>query len=220
MTNELDDVPKILPPQLVNGLELVMTCAVAPEQYDVYFGGSAVGYVRLRNGNFTVEATVGKPVLLAKLSTNQSDCFADDARMAYLLVAADAIRRHMLSLDTQSIVDANLTTRETALPVDTNDLHLLMFAVRKEWKRIAGDCQSISAFVNRKLSADRSILPRQLSCLTFEEIAEQLDPWVSSKLDYEYLYNRLRDAYMTIKKDYEPKPLELTEEPTSERDSD
>lgn len=35
---------------------LEMTCGACPEAYDVFLHGREVGYMRLRHGNFTVEA--------------------------------------------------------------------------------------------------------------------------------------------------------------------
>ena len=36
-------------------IELVKTCGACPEQYDAYFEGYQVGYLRLRHGTFRVD---------------------------------------------------------------------------------------------------------------------------------------------------------------------
>lgn len=36
-------------------VKLVKTCRSCPEQYDAYIDGQRLGYLRLRNGNFSVE---------------------------------------------------------------------------------------------------------------------------------------------------------------------
>lgn len=35
--------------------ELKQTCFACPEQYDVFYGGEQVGYLRLRHGSFTCD---------------------------------------------------------------------------------------------------------------------------------------------------------------------
>lgn len=36
-------------------IELIQTCGACPEQYDAYFEGNEVGYLRLRHGYFRAE---------------------------------------------------------------------------------------------------------------------------------------------------------------------
>lgn len=39
----------------IDGYDLRMTCMACPEQYDVFRGGSQVGYLRLRHGRFAAD---------------------------------------------------------------------------------------------------------------------------------------------------------------------
>lgn len=38
-----------------NEIDLVETCYACPEQYDAFYKGKNIGYLRLRHGRFTVE---------------------------------------------------------------------------------------------------------------------------------------------------------------------
>lgn len=44
-------------PITASDIILNQTCYACPEQYDAYYNGREVGYLRLRHGNFTVEAS-------------------------------------------------------------------------------------------------------------------------------------------------------------------
>ena len=37
------------------GCKLVLTCSACPEQYDVFYFGEQIGYLRLRHGNFSAD---------------------------------------------------------------------------------------------------------------------------------------------------------------------
>lgn len=62
-------------------LELVKTCDVCPEQYDVLHKGKQVGYIRLRNGVFRVECPDcgGELVYMSKTIRSDAGAFDDDS---------------------------------------------------------------------------------------------------------------------------------------------
>lgn len=67
------------------GLRLERTCYACPEQYDVFYGETQVGYLRLRHGNFTAEC----PDCRGELVYFSSDCkgdglFEESERYEYL----------------------------------------------------------------------------------------------------------------------------------------
>lgn len=74
----------------IKDIELVLTCDACPEQYDAYFNGKNIGYLRLRHGLFTVHDSSGDCVYHA---TPKGDgCFwNDEERSFYLLKAKKAL---------------------------------------------------------------------------------------------------------------------------------
>ena len=48
----LQDVNQFM--KVLDDYKLVQTCGACPEQYDMFYNGKLIGYLRLRNGNFTV----------------------------------------------------------------------------------------------------------------------------------------------------------------------
>ena len=73
------------------GYELKQTCGACPEQYDVYWEGKQVGYLRLRWGEFSAEVPDcwGKMVYLARPEGHGE--FEDHERVKYLTEAIMAI---------------------------------------------------------------------------------------------------------------------------------
>lgn len=71
---------------------LRQTCGACPEQYDAYLDGVNVGYLRLRHGNFTVEAG-GE--LLYQAEPKGDGIFDEDERDYYLRFAVDAILKRV-----------------------------------------------------------------------------------------------------------------------------
>ena len=77
----------------IKGLSFVLTCAVCPEQYDVYTNkDEMVGYVRLRHGYLCAEyPDVGGRVVYSA-DTEGDGCFANkEERMYHLNNIADAL---------------------------------------------------------------------------------------------------------------------------------
>jgi len=73
-------------------IELVQTCFACPEQYDAYFEGKIVGYLRLRHGYFRAEY-LGEVVYDA--NTIGDGIFDSDERELYLSESKRAIYEAM-----------------------------------------------------------------------------------------------------------------------------
>lgn len=77
----------------MNDIELVETCGGCPEQYDAFYKGAQVGYLRLRHGYFYAACPdVGGEVVYAA-HPNGDGCFEPDERDYYLCEARAAIAR-------------------------------------------------------------------------------------------------------------------------------
>ena len=65
---------------LAHELNLVQTCSCCPEQYDVFYDGEQVGYMRLRHGTFRVECPGcgGELVFLSTTLVSDSGSFRDE----------------------------------------------------------------------------------------------------------------------------------------------
>lgn len=73
------------------GIALIKTCDACPEQYDAYFNGDQVGYLRLRHGGFTVSCPdVGGDIVLS-CQPDGDGIFDDYEREFYLTIAKQAI---------------------------------------------------------------------------------------------------------------------------------
>lgn len=75
-------------------IELQQTCSACPEQYDAYFQGSQVGYLRMRWGHFWVYCpdAGGEIVMAKKVSESEyQGAFNDEDREAWLQKAKEAI---------------------------------------------------------------------------------------------------------------------------------
>ncbi len=77
-------------------IELVETCGACPEQYDAYFKGENVGYLRLRHGFFRAEYK-GKTVYSA--NPVGDGIFEPEERDKYLANARRAIYEEMTTND-------------------------------------------------------------------------------------------------------------------------
>lgn len=85
---------------LAKELKLVQTCAACPEQYDVFYDGDLVGYMRLRHGTFRAECPGpgGDLVYLSGVMGSDAGCFQnDDERKMNLEWAKIAISEWILS---------------------------------------------------------------------------------------------------------------------------
>lgn len=76
-------------------IKLVMTCGACPEQYDAFYNGEMVGYLRLRHGHFTVDADRPWGVELYSARPKGDGCFEWDERDKYLRKARKAIAKHV-----------------------------------------------------------------------------------------------------------------------------
>ena len=77
-------------------IELVETCGACPEQYDAYFNGDQVGYLRLRHGIFRVDyGFCGGDTIFTEYPKGDG-CFEEDEREYYLGLASQAIMDEMV----------------------------------------------------------------------------------------------------------------------------
>jgi len=79
-------------PFFIARLKFVTTCPSTPEQYDVFSGDEKVGYVRLRDGEFTVHCPDYEGELVFEGFPDGMDYFFDYERESCLTEATDAIR--------------------------------------------------------------------------------------------------------------------------------
>ncbi|KRA41681.1 hypothetical protein [Devosia sp. Root635] len=75
----------------VSGLRMERTCSAAPEQYEIFRGDDAAGYIRVRWSRFTVDYPSAGDEILFDGSTDGFAAFTDSERDSYLLMAIDLI---------------------------------------------------------------------------------------------------------------------------------
>jgi hypothetical protein len=77
-----------------SSITLVQTCSACPEQYDAFFEGKQVGYLRLRHGEFRVDAPDcdGETIYWSDEPEGDGD-FASWEREGYLEEAKEAIAK-------------------------------------------------------------------------------------------------------------------------------
>lgn len=65
--------------QTINNIDLERTCFACPEQYDAFFMGRRVGYLRLRHGYFYVACPdVGGEIVYSTTSKKSDGIFETD----------------------------------------------------------------------------------------------------------------------------------------------
>jgi hypothetical protein len=72
-------------------IRLEQTCGAFPEQYDAFIEDKKVGYLRLRNGNFTVECPDVFGALVYYANPAGDGAFCEDERDHHLDRAKEAI---------------------------------------------------------------------------------------------------------------------------------
>ena len=77
----------------LDGYRLECTCHACPEQYDVYYAGDKVGYLRLRHGVFTAETPDCLDELVYVSHTKGDGRFHNSERVPELKRAIRAIRK-------------------------------------------------------------------------------------------------------------------------------
>jgi hypothetical protein len=76
----------------IDDIELIKTCDESPEQYDAFYKGEQVGYLRLRHGEFRVDyPECGEETIYYSEQMNGDGKFEDDEREHFLLKAKQAI---------------------------------------------------------------------------------------------------------------------------------
>lgn len=76
-------------------IELVCTCGACPEQYDAFYKGKQVGYLRLRHGSFTVDYPDSSGEQIYSASPEGDGLFINGERDKYLRKAVKAIRKKL-----------------------------------------------------------------------------------------------------------------------------
>jgi len=82
------------------------------------------------------------------------------------------------------------------LDLEEDDAHLIIFALSKQLKQVKSDLAVLRIAKDRDLTkSERCMLPN-LSIFkpTREQIAEQIDPWISLEDEYEYLIKTIVKA--------------------------
>lgn len=83
--------------------DLKLTNAVAPEQYDVFFNGYVVGYLRLRHGHFTAQYSDPSGPIVYESKPAGSEMFQnDEERSDNLQKAVQEIHAHRINLQKES----------------------------------------------------------------------------------------------------------------------
>lgn len=82
----------------IDEIELVQTCSESPEQYDAFYKGKQVGYLRLRHGEFRVDyPDCGDETIYYSEKMNGDGCFREDEREHFLNKAKEAIIKKLES---------------------------------------------------------------------------------------------------------------------------
>lgn len=79
------------------GCTLIKTCKAFPEQYDVFYKGEQVGYIRLRHGYMSVEYpdVDGKLVYEKEFRFEKGEFDSTIERYSYLIKAVLAIKKEL-----------------------------------------------------------------------------------------------------------------------------
>jgi len=80
----------------IRDIELVQNCGACPEQYDAYWQGRQVGYLRLRHGEFRVDYPHCGDRTIYTAEPEGDGLFMPDERERYLTAAKEAIRKAYL----------------------------------------------------------------------------------------------------------------------------
>jgi hypothetical protein len=87
-------------PRVYRGVEFYLTCYACPEQYDAYYEGNMVGYIRLRWGRLTATYpdVGGKLVYEANIGDDGwQGCFTDnEEECLHLVQIAEALKKEVL----------------------------------------------------------------------------------------------------------------------------
>lgn len=76
-------------------IDLERTCTACPEQYDAYFKGALVGYLRLRGGHFRVEVPDVRGKRVYDAYPEGDGIFEDHEREFHLKKAREAIAKSL-----------------------------------------------------------------------------------------------------------------------------
>ena len=74
-------------------IRLVETCGACPEQYDAFYKGRVVGYLRLRHGYFSVSCPFSGDEVVYSAHPKGDGLFDADEQARYLKKAKKAIKK-------------------------------------------------------------------------------------------------------------------------------
>ncbi|MHB1101484.1 MAG: hypothetical protein ACYC0C_01615 [Devosia sp.] len=77
------------------GLDMTLTCASVPEQWELFKDGKAAGYIRVRGSHFTVDYPEAADENLLDETVDGFGGFTDAEREGCLLRAIDLIQKRM-----------------------------------------------------------------------------------------------------------------------------
>lgn len=81
----------------LNEIELEQTCGACPEQYDAFYKGKQVGYLRLRHGQFRVDYPDCGDKTIYSANPEGDGIFEPNEREFYLNEAKKAIKKEFES---------------------------------------------------------------------------------------------------------------------------
>jgi hypothetical protein len=125
MTNELK----------LKNYTLKLTCTVCPEQYDVFKDNNLVAYLRLRHGNFTVDAPDINGIEIYHVCPNGDGEFEDNERMKYLTIAINKIDKYYKSFNKKYYIKDMDTDIKFSLKY-SDDYDGYILSNNKEWMYI------------------------------------------------------------------------------------
>lgn len=76
-------------------IQLTMTCGACPEQYNAYYEGKQVGYLRLRHGYFYVSTPDYGGEVVYEAYPKGDGIFEDEEREYYLKKARKSIKKYL-----------------------------------------------------------------------------------------------------------------------------
>lgn len=76
-------------------ITLKMTCRACPEQYDVFYAGEQIGYLRLRHGHYTARVHNHRGEVVYEADTEGDGMFETDERKPQIEAGVRAIWEHI-----------------------------------------------------------------------------------------------------------------------------
>jgi len=85
------------------------------------------------------------------------------------------------------------------LRIDVQDAYVIFFSLAQQYKRVLQEIEILKKIQNQDLTdVEKAMLPSSLKNYDKAGIREQLDPWISLKMNYEYLLEKVEKEYKRI----------------------